>query len=266
MSEKSRRRNEVDPIFVNGRVGLAVMEIQVLHYGHIALLSWLRAACGRRILALGSCDAGGEPGHPFTFAQRKAMVEAVFGPDAFTFVALNDIDSADPEDWLDYVDARLKANSLPRPTDYFAGSRHDARWYEGAFARIDGPGEAVGPGRAWYDKASGRAVHILDREAGDLPSARNIRDLIAARDPEWQRFVPPILWAYVERNYPPVHRAPLRGAAPPEAALHPVGTRFRADGAESEVLALRDDGKWRPLRTRPDEKNEHAARRAAERG
>ncbi len=265
MSTTNQQPRPDDPIFANGRIGLAVMEIQVLHYGHIALLSWLRSACGKRVLALGSGDAAGEPGHPFSIQQRRAMVEAVFGRGAFSFVALNDIDSADPADWLDYVDARLEAHEIRRPTDYFSGSRHDARWYEGAFARVEGPGEAVGPGRAWYDRASGRAMHILDREAGDLPSARHIRDLITARDPEWMRYVPPILWAYIERNYPPALRAPLRGPQPPEAALYPVGTRFRAEAPDSPVLALRDDGKWRPLRTRPDEKNEHATLRAAER-
>jgi hypothetical protein len=254
-----------DPIFGNARIGLAVMEVQTLHYGHLALLNWMRAACGKRIVALGSSELAGQPGHPFTYGERKVMIEAVFGVGTFTFVSLNDIDSTLPDDWLDYVHARIRAASQPRPTDYFSGSRHDARWYEGDFCRIEGAGELTGPGRSWYDAGTARAIHILDREKGDQPSGRNIRELIERREADWQRYVPPILWRFIEQRYPGELRVALRGKEPPTSDAYPVGTRFKSTEEGSPLLARRDDGKWRPLRTRPDEKSDFARQQMARR-
>lgn len=260
-----RQERPVDPLFGNRRIGLAIMEVQVLHYGHIGLLTWMRATCGKCVVGLGSSQLGRQPGHPFTFEQRKAMIEAVFGVGAFSFVSLNDIESAVPEDWMEYVGARLSAIGVQPPTDYFCGSRHDSSWYQDAFARIDGEGTREGPGVFWEHRGTGRRLHILEREQGDLPSARQIRDLVELRDPEWRRFVPPVLWRYVDWHYPPEHRVALRGDELPEAGLFPVETRFKGNGPGAEVVILRDDGKWRAARARPDEKGEYARARAAAR-
>ena len=245
-----------DPV----RVGLAVAEFQVLTLGHAGLLDWLVASCPRRILALGSSDKAGVPGHPFTFLQRKALVEAAYGKGTFAFVSLRDIRATHRGEWCDYVLDRIRGMGLPEPTDYFAGSALDARWYETRFpAAGKVPGLADGPGRAWTDPATGRTTRILDRTATPFPAAREVRDLIEMRDPEWRDYVPEATRELVEREYPPGLRLPLSGPLP-RPGLHPVGTLHK-ETPDAPLLELMDDGKWRPVGDGDDEKARDARER-----
>jgi hypothetical protein len=257
----------MDIIAPKRKVGLAVMDGQLLHAGHVAMLAYMerRLAEGVRIVALGSVGQHGKPGHPFTFEQRMAMIRAVFGQDTFKFVPLQDIDAtSDNDDWLDYVVARVQSNRLPSPTDYFSGSQIDAGWYANGFSSIDGTSELLeieSTGAVVHtDKGTGRAIHIVDRHASEIPSGREVRTLVERRSPEWRKWVSPVLHDYVEWNYPPHLRLPLRGGLPPEGAC-PVGTRYVAGSGsrtpDTPVLELKDDGKWRPV-AGPDEKTRHA--------
>ncbi|BCB22492.1 hypothetical protein [Bosea sp. ANAM02] len=257
------------------RVCLAVVDSQVLHYGHLRLLLQMRATAKRCLVGIGSVKKSGQEGHPFTFEERMSMIEAIFGgpPEntaGFRFIPLDDIDaSVDNDDWCAYVLGKIRGLGLPAPTDYFSGSRIDAKWYEPAFARLgDGNSSRVfdsALATVYEDVDSGKRIHIVDRDKSGLPLGREIRALIERRDDEWRRYVPERLHSFIEWNYPPHLRQALRGTAPPESKL-PVGTRFKADGLgrDGEVLELKDDGKWRPLSNR-DEKRDYARSRRGDR-
>jgi len=241
------------------RVCLAVMECQTLHYGHMRLLTQMLAtSINTPVIGLGSCRKSGVYGHPFTFDQRKEMIQLVFR-DCFRFVELDDIDSSiDNNEWTDYVISRITSRGLRPPTDCFSGSAIDAKWYENAFAPIhDATETRTAVSTIYENRETGKRLHIIDRNAGNLPSGRDIRFLIERRDDEWKRFVPEVLHSYIEAHYPPALRQAIRGVEPPSAEDHPVGTRYIANNTPNILFELKDDGKWRPLLAK-DEKADFA--------
>lgn len=211
----------------SGRVGLAVVDMQTFHRGHNNLLNEMRMACDRAIVGLGSIRKFGVYGHPFTFEQRREMIRTVHG-DFFDFIGLDDIDAGrDMRDWYSYVTSKLERAGLPEPTDYFSGSRIDAKWYFHAFADDSHPAETHGTTAVHANPKTGKRLHIVNREALGLPSGREVRLLIETRDPEWKRYVPERLHRYIEMNYPPEIRQPVdfdaSFASLPPATLHGLG-------------------------------------------
>ena len=127
-----------EPRTVNARVGLLVGREQVQHLGHNAIKSQMALDNSTNILAMGSSEKHGQPGNPLTPDQKIRAQKALWG-DVFKIVALQDIGATDrPTDWADYVFDRIKSNLLPEPTDYYAGSIHEARWYAAHFAEPTG--------------------------------------------------------------------------------------------------------------------------------
>lgn len=243
------------------RVGLAVMDVQTLHVGHVRLLLQAMSTTALCIVGIGSVKKFGTEGHPFTFEQRVEMIETVFGEGAFRFVPLDDIDaSIDNDYWCAYVLKKIAAIGMPLPTDYFSGSRIDAKWYERRFAPLTTPSYDTAVTQVYEDFASGRRIHIMDRDKTGFPSGRDVRFLIEKRDDEWRRYVPERLHDFIEWNYPPHLRQAVRADVEPDPAMWPVGTRFLPNRAISaaETLELKDDARWRPLGTPYDEKAEHA--------
>lgn len=280
------------------RVALAVMDFQTLHRGHNNLLSEMRMTCDRAIVGVGSVRKFGTPGHPFNFDQRVEMVRMLHGS-FFEFVALDDIDASyDMRAWYDYVKMKISRSELPEPTDYFGGSVIDAKWYFHAFASPENdPQFEAGITTSYLNRDTGRRLHLVDRKALGLPSGREVRLLIETRDEEWKRYVPERLHDFIEENYPPHLRQPLKlpdagilcrlgdgsrmgftphpklvqeivsGHASIEVAGdYPVGTRLSLDSdgtvPELPLMELKDDGRWRPLDTR-DEKAEWALAKEA---
>jgi hypothetical protein len=266
------RKHEYHPHVGSGRVGLAVGELQILHDGHRNLYSYMASTCDTAIAALGSCEKFGVFGHPFQFEQRKAMLEGACGP-MFKFVQLQDIDSTlDNESWMAYVLDRITRSGLPEPTDYFTGSEVDARWYEHFFASTRGKPVRDAGGIRVYERLDRetntvRRLHVVDRVQIGLPSGRDVRFLVEWREPEWRNYVPARLWDFIEMNYPPHLRQPVKVHKLLEVAegQYPVGTRLVEGRNPDKVLVLRDDGKWRELRDEPDEKAEAALRMHAAR-
>lgn len=247
---------------VSGRVGLVVAEMQGVHLGHTALVSTMMVNCDVAYVALGSCDKHGVYGHPLTFDQRRAMLKGLFPH--LEVIPLSDIDSSvDYDTWMRYVLRRIDMEGLPAPTDYYTGSEIDSRWYQHYFASTRSAGIKSGPVTTFSDDhgdAGTRRLHIVDRALLDLPSGRDIRFLIEMRDPQWKQYVPARLWDFIEHNYPPRLRQPVRGIPMPlDDGGYPVGTRLLDDN-RGIVLELKDDGAWRPLRDEPDEKMEAALR------
>lgn len=281
----------------NGRVGLVVADMQTFHRGHNFLLSEARMVCDRVIVGLGSVNQHGTPGHPFTFEQRKEMIQKIHG-DFFEFVPLHDIDGTfHIQEWYSYVQNKILNANLPEPTDYFAGSEIDAKYYFHAFATLDDPSEVRGVttvyrGVKHHQPWQYKRLHIVNRSAFKLPSGREIRLLIETRDNEWCKYVPERLHDYIELNYPGHLRqavsydldfAHITKMLEGDLVLNgfqqrlPVGTRLSGrierevakrlsdfgiktverNGENTVILELKDDGKWRPIREL-DEKAEWA--------
>lgn len=245
-----RERPLADPRTVNDRVGLMVTRGQVMtEGGHGSLQSRMFFDNSRNIIAFGTSQRSREPGNPLTPDQKRRALHGVWG-DTFKMVFLQDIGATDRNsDWADYVLDRIRTNQLPEPTDLYSGSVHDARWYEGMFASLDGgPSYKRGDFEVWENPVTGKRIHILDRSVNRLAvSSSVVRDLLERRDPAWRDFVPARLWEFYEWEYPPELRVAVEWGlgSPPGEGEFPVGTKLIMPGSR-EVIVLRDDGRWRP--------------------
>jgi hypothetical protein len=250
----------VDPRIGNDRVGLMITRGQVEHLGHVALKAQMMLDNGRNILGFGSSQKSGVFGNPLTSDQKRRAQLGAWG-DAFKMVFLQDIGATDlSTDWVDYVLDRIRTNQLPEPTDLYAGSRHEARWYEGRFASLDGEPHAVrGLFEVWENPETGKRIHILDRRRHIDISSSEVRTLIERRDPRWRDMVPAKLWDFYDWEYPPELRdailLPKHRIDWPGPEDYPVGTKgvrrselemHRQGGDAPVVEILRDDGIWRP--------------------
>ena len=245
----ARKEKTVDERVGNDFVGMIASREQISSLGHNALKLQMAMDNSRNIMCMGSTEKSGVIGNPLTFDQRRRAQFGLWG-DAFKLVPLNDIGATDrTSDWADYVIDRILVAGLPRPTDFYSGSVHDARWYVDHFAPISGePTYRRGNFDVWENPHTGRRIHILDRTKHFPVSSSEIRSLIEQRDPSWRNFVPAKLWEFYEWEYPPHLRAAI--TLDPEEPLfpaegqYPVGTKLIDESGE--VLILRADGKWRP--------------------
>lgn len=245
----ARKELTIDPRIGNDRVGLMVSRGQVItEEGHGLLMSYMVMSNSTNIMGYGSAQKSGILGNPLTFEQKKRALQGLWGS-AFKLISLQDIGATDRNtDWADYVLDRIRANQLPEPTDYYAGSLHDARWYEERFASLRGdPTYVRGRFKIWEDPGSGKRIHILDRTQGNGISSSEVRSLIEMRVPAWRNHVPAKLWDFYEWEYPGDLRAAIqvkRGEPLPSSDEYPVGTKMLVEG-EVGVYIMRDDGKWR---------------------
>jgi hypothetical protein len=244
-----------DPRISNDRIGLMITRGQIETLGHGGLKAQMMLDNSRNILCFGSCEKHSQAGNPLTVDQKKIAHQGLWG-DAFKLCMLQDIGATDRStDWADYVFGRIAANNMPEPTDLYAGSRHEARWYEAHFASLKGePAYRRGQFDVWEDPNTGRRIHILDRQSDGISSSE-VRTLIEQRDDSWKTMVAARLWDFYEWEYPPHLRVaisvePTEERDPntdfPTANEVPVGTKCIYSDQPEKVHILRDDGKWRP--------------------
>ena len=247
----ARNKIDIDPRIGNRRVGLMITRGQVEHLGHAALKAQMLVDNSYNILGFGSSQKNREFGNPLDSDQKRRAQQGAWG-DAFKMVFLQDIGASDrPDDWADYVLDRIRTNQLPDPTDLYAGSTHEARWYETAFASTrTQPSYVRGLFNVWENPETGKCIHILDRKVNYAISSSEVRTLIERRDPAWRDMVPAKLWEFYEWEYPPELRdaITLHGDRDtwPGLDVFPVGTKGIHPDDEHVVHILRADGKWRP--------------------
>lgn len=239
------------------RVGLMITR-GFEHLGHSAVKTRMLADNARNIIAFGSCNKSGVLGNPFTADQKRRAQLTVWGR-VFKMVFLQDIGAVDrPTDWVDYVMDRIHTNKLPEPTDLYAGSLHEARWYSDFFAPLNcEPSYRIDGWAIYENDDKTRRIHILDREVNIKLSASQVRFLIEQRDPAWHNMVPAQMIDFYEREYPPHLRVGInlpndRSEWPTDL---PVGTKgvTQWDQVDADqVYIFRDDGKWR-VRTEAEE-------------
>lgn len=246
---------EIDPRIGLDRVGLFLTRGQIEHAGKTAVYAQMLTDNSRNTICYGSSEKFGVLGNPLNPDQKRRAIQGLWGAEAFDLVFLEDIGATDNlTDWADYVFQAIGESGKAEPTDLYAGSINDARWYEAHFASLNGaPSYRRGLFDVWENPESGKRIHILDREKHIRISSSDVRSMIERRDPAWRDHVPAKLWAFYEWEYPGHLRTaiPLDGGPEdwPDLDACPAGTKgirvADMDGTK-EVLILRADGKWRP--------------------
>lgn len=260
----TRKKIEIDKRIGNARNGLMITRGQIDHLNHNALKAQMLLDNSRNILGFGSSQKSGEFGNPLSSDQKKRAQQGVWG-DAFSIVFLEDIGATDrSSDWADYVFDRISTHQLPEPTDFYAGSIHEARWYEDHFTSMQGqPSFKRGLFDVWEDIKTGKRIHILDRKANLVMSSSEVRTLIERRDSDWKNFVPAKLWDFYDWEYPPELRdaidlCKVAGVYFPTeryASLdYPTGTKGIPVGTD-DIVILRADGVWRSRTKAEDAKS-----------
>ncbi|MES2155248.1 MAG: adenylyltransferase/cytidyltransferase family protein [bacterium] len=144
--------------------GLVVGRFQPLHIGHVHLIQQAREQCGTVVIAVGSTNAKPNARNPFSFEERKAMLQAVF-PGVPVF-AVPDIH--DREAWVAHLLAITGAVDRVYGNDDNSQSLFEA-------AHVD----VARPGLERRDEWEGTAI----------------RRLMAEDDPAWRKHVPPAVAA-----------------------------------------------------------------------
>jgi len=147
---------------------LVVGRFQPLHNGHVQLVKLAREQCGDVAIVVGSTNAKPGPRNPFTFEERKAMLQAVFPGVAIYNVP----DIHDREAWVAHVRA------ITGPFDRVYGNDDNSQsLFEAAHADV------ARPGLVERDKWEGTAI----------------RALMAEDDPAWRKLVPKEVVALLEK-------------------------------------------------------------------
>lgn len=244
----ARKEIELDPRTGNARCGLMITR-GFEHAGHAALKAQMVFDNSRNIIGFGSSEKSRTHDNPLSPDQKRRAQMGVWG-DAFKMVFLQDLGTTDRStDWADYVFDRIRTNQLPEPTDFYAGSIHEARWYTDHFADLNRePSFQRGNFDVYENPHTGKRIHILDRTKNIRISASEVRTMIEQRNDEWKTHVSAKLWDFYEWEYPPELRTAVvlaEGSDLPPAGAYPVGTKLII-GKNPTVLILRDDGRWRP--------------------
>ena len=191
------------------RVGLAVCRIQPMHEGHRLIFDRMIGACETAILAIGSTNRKRELSNPWTFEERKEMVQNVYG-DRIKIVPLQDLGTEQgTNDWVNYVLDKVHKLNLPEPTDYFTGSRADAVWYRNFF--FDGTASEIADiaKKGWAEAeqyrtqdGSWKLLHSLERANNSIPAATDLRVFLQTRTDGWKKWVPAVNHKLVEETFP----------------------------------------------------------------
>lgn len=155
------------------RHGIVVMRAQPLHIGHEKIIKRMLQECQEVTVILGSIQEQGTIRNPFSYTQRKQMIQNVFKDEAPKLKVIGLFDINNPVEWANFVLDFIKESTPERfmPDVYYAGSDYDAHWFGQVFKNIE----------------------IINRVDYDFPyvSGSMVRDMITIGDRRWQGFVSP---------------------------------------------------------------------------
>jgi len=183
---------EIHNIKKEPTIGLIVIRAQGFHNGHVALANMAFRECDIVIIAMGSTQESRTINNPWSPKERRTMWEMVFGKSGkhskLKIVELRDIGSVSKIAWASHVFGKIEGLNLPKPTHYYAGSKHDASWF-------DSMNEEFGKDTL--------QIRILDRLTKSIcMSGTEIRKSILDNSNEWKKYVPPVLVEYMESTFP----------------------------------------------------------------
>jgi len=173
-------------------VGLVVIRGQCVHNGHVSLTHKMGAEMDIVIIAMGSTQEFGTINNPWSPKPRRTMWEMIHGKSGkgskYKIVELRDIGAVSKIAWSSHVFGKIDGMNLPKPTHYYAGSKHDASWFEAM-------NEEFGEGTL--------EIVILDRLKDSIcMSGTEIRKSILDGADDWKEYVPHVLVDYIEETFP----------------------------------------------------------------
>lgn len=164
------------------KTGLAIMRAQPPHIGHIKLIKRMLSECEKAVIILGSVQEQGTDRNPYTYIQRKEMLQKIFAnsPDAKRLKILGMFDINNPTQWGAFVMDFLKeaCPNEPLPEVYYAGSEYDAQWFRDIFTNI---------------QIENRVDYNFPYVSGSM-----VRDMIKIGDNRWHDFVPKAIHQTIE--------------------------------------------------------------------
>ena len=143
-------------------IGLFIGRFQPFHLGHLDAVRQILEQCDKVIIAVGSSQYKDTCLNPFSFEERKEMIEAVLGSvgiDKYDIKAVPDIH--DDSMWLEHVEEIVG--------DYdtaYTGNPETRSFFEGIRPQV-----------------------LL--KFNIVINATNIRDMIAHDDPSWKNYMHP---------------------------------------------------------------------------
>ena len=183
---------EVTNVIREPNIGLAVMRMQPIHKGHFSLIVRMLEEMDLVIIGLGSIQESKTINNPFTPKQRREMIEQVFGQTGknskIKIVELKDIGACNPITWSSFVFGKIDGMNLPTPSHYYAGSNHDADWFNSINIEF---------GEDTLD------IQIVDRLTETIcMSGTEIRKSIISGSTDWIDYTPPSVSDYIMNNFP----------------------------------------------------------------
>lgn len=150
----------------NAARALYIGRFQPFHLGHLYALSQIREP--EIIIGIGSAQYSRTEDNPYTFEERKRMIEEVLEEGQATILAIPDIH--DEEKWVEHV------------------------------LDITGPIDVVYTGNAWVKELFGKeGQHVQDLIIKNPYSGTTIRRLIREDSPAWKEMLPEHIAEIIEK-------------------------------------------------------------------
>lgn len=156
------------------QLGFICGRFQMLHLGHLSLIDEIRKQSFKPVVLVGSSDKERTSVNPFSFKERKAMIQKVY-PDQ-EVLPLPDIGVGDVPEWGDYLFQTILKHEGRLPDLFLSGKEN----------KID----------HWFskDKLENMTILRIDRAKIDISATRLREYLIADKKEEWMRYVPKELY------------------------------------------------------------------------
>jgi len=172
------------------KVGLAIMRMQPFHKGHLRIIHKMMEEMDVIIIGIGSIQEKETINNPFSAAQRREMLRKVLklgNKSNIKIIELADIGAVTKIAWATHVLGIISGKNLPRPTHYYAGSIHDASWFDSLNKELE---------------EGFMNIVNLDRFQTTFMSGTDIRKSIIDGSYDWQEYVPSIIVDYIDEEFP----------------------------------------------------------------
>lgn len=150
--------------------GFIVMRAQPFHKGHSSLIDKMLNECLNITIILGSTQESRTERNPFTFEERKFMIENIYKNKKNIKVCGTD-DKSDDNIWYKNIINILKNDSFGMPDVYYCGDYINGYFLDKKEFKI-----------IIFDKTKQVGDHNI--------SATKIRNMIKNNDSNWEKFIP----------------------------------------------------------------------------
>lgn len=155
------------------QLGFVVGRFQMFHIGHMSIIDACRKNAERCVVLIGSSDKSRTEKNPFSFEERKQMIEKVFS-DVEIF-PLPDIGVGDVPLWGDYLFSTIQKHCHREPDLYVSGKED----------KVD----------HWFDAEKRSRLKTIKVDRSSIPiCASQLREYLRkGEQKEWEKYVSPSL-------------------------------------------------------------------------